>query len=117
MKPLNELSEDVIQAQIFEYYHNKFCTKLNYVPHVIFSVPNGGLRNKREAAKFKATGLIAGVSDLIILKPVETIFIEVKTEKGKQSDVQKIFEQKVNALGFRYVIVRSLDDFKNQLKC
>ena len=115
MKPLNELSEDVIQSKIFEYYHNNFCTKLNDLPHVIFSVPNGGLRNKREALKLKSTGLVAGVSDLIIVSDKEVFFVEVKTSKGKQSDKQKAFEQKVKDLGFRYLIVRSLEDFKTQL--
>ena len=115
MKPLNEPSEDVIQAQIFKFYHNKFCTKLNDVPHVIFSVPNGGLRNKREALKLKATGLVAGVSDLIIVNDKEVLFVEVKTSKGKQSEKQLSFEEKVKTLGYRYLIVRSLNDFKTQL--
>ena len=116
MKQLNELSEDVIQAQIFKFYHNKFCTKLSDVPHIIFSVPNGGLRNKREALKLKATGLVAGVSDLIIINEKEVLFIEVKKLKGKQSERQLLFENKVKALGYRYLIVRSLEDFKTQLK-
>lgn len=116
MKPSNELSEDAIQAQIYSFYHNKFCTKLNDIPNVIFSVPNGGLRNKREALKLKSTGVVAGVSDLIIVNDKEILFIEVKTSKGKQSKKQADFERKVKALGYRYLIVRSLNDFKEQLK-
>jgi hypothetical protein len=116
MKQSKELSEDVIQAEIFKFYHNKFCTKLNKVPHVIFSVPNGGLRNKREALKLKSTGLVAGVSDLIIVTDKEVLFVEVKTSTGRQSDNQKDFERKVKELGYRYLIVRSLNDFKIQLK-
>jgi hypothetical protein len=63
----------------------------------------------------KATGVVAGVSDLIIIKPNEVIFVEVKTEIGKQSDKQKEFQQIVETLGFKYLLVRSLEDFKSQI--
>ena len=117
MKQLKELSEDIIQAEIVKYYHNKYCTKLNALPHVIFSVPNGGFRNKREAAKMKSTGLLAGVSDLIVINPDGVFFVEVKTGTCKQGDSQKVFERKVKDLGGQYFIVISLEDFKKQLNC
>lgn len=104
--------EDSIQAEIYKWFHNNYCVGKN---NIIFAVPNGGTRNKLEAIKLKATGLIPGVSDLIVLLPSKCLFVEVKTEIGKQSDVQKIFQSKVNALGFDYHLVRSLDDFKSIL--
>jgi hypothetical protein len=61
--------------------------------------------------KLKSTGVVAGVSDLIVLLPNRCLFIEVKTEIGRQSDKQKEFEQIVKNLGFDYQLVRSLDDF------
>lgn len=109
------LSEDILQAEIFKWYHNNFCLPKHTPRHYIFSVPNGGLRNKREAVKMKATGLKAGVSDLIVLQPNRTIFVELKTPIGRQSDKQKEFEQIVRDLGFEYHLVRSLDEFKNIL--
>lgn len=109
------MSEDKIQAQIFQWYHNTYCTKLNDLPHLIFSVPNGGTRTKVEAMKFKATGLLAGVSDLIIVRPDEVIFLEVKTSTGTQSKVQKEFQKKVEAMGYKYLLVRSLEECQNQL--
>ena len=65
-----------------------------------------------ELKRKKLTGLLPGVADLIVLIPNVIIFIEVKTEKGIQSEKQKAFENKVKALGFRYEIVRSLKDFQ-----
>ena len=109
------MKEDILQAQIYKYYYNKFCTKLNDPRHIIFSVPNGGFRTKSEAMKLKATGLMAGVSDLIIIKPNEVVFCEVKIEKGYQSDKQKDFQNQVETLGFRYVVVRSLEEFKKNI--
>lgn len=104
-------TEDNLQAEIFKYYHNKYCNKLANPKHAIFSVPNGGTRSVREAMTFKATGLVAGVSDLIVVQPNRIIFIEVKIAKGVQSDKQKEFEKTVKGLGFEYYIVRSLEDF------
>ena len=106
------MEEDILQAKMFKWYWNNYCLKSNNLKHLIFSVPNGGLRNKREASKLKATGVVAGVSDLIILQPNKTIFVEVKTETGRQSPKQKEFENIVKNLGFEYYLVRNLEDFK-----
>lgn len=40
----------------------------------------------------------------------KTVFIEIKTDKGRQSKQQKIFEKRVKELGFEYVIMKSLED-------
>jgi hypothetical protein len=61
--------------------------------------------------KLKSTGVVAGVSDLIVLMPNRCIFVEVKTDIGRQSDKQKEFEEIVKALNFEYHLVRSLEDF------
>lgn len=79
---------------------------------LIFSIPNGGSRNILEAKKLKETGLLRGVSDLIVILPNKILFIELKIEKGIQSDVQKEFERRVTVLGFKYYLIRSLDEFK-----
>lgn len=80
----------------------------------LFSVPNGGFRNVREAAIMKSEGVVAGVSDLFLAIPrhgFHGLFIEMKTMKGKQSDNQKEFALAVGAEGYKYVICRSLDEF------
>jgi hypothetical protein len=110
------LKEDILQSQIYKYYHNNYCTKLNNPPHLIFSVPNGGFRNKIEAMKMKATGLLAGVSDLIVIQPNRIIFIELKILKGNQSSQQKEFEEKIKKLGFEYYVCKSLEEFKIIIK-
>jgi hypothetical protein len=61
--------------------------------------------------KLKATGLVSGVSDLIIIQPNRCVFVELKIDKGKQSDKQIDFQKKVELLGFEYYIIRSLDEF------
>lgn len=110
------MNEDILQAKIYKWYHNTYCTKLNNPKHCIFSVPNGGKRNKIEAVKLKATGLVAGVSDLIVIQPNRILFIELKIATGKQSQKQKDFQEVVQNLGFQYFVVRSLEEFKEVVK-
>jgi heterodisulfide reductase subunit C len=44
------------------------------------------------------------------------LWIEVKSEKGKQSDLQKSFQEQVESHGHRYVVVRSVEDVEAALK-
>lgn len=103
------MTEDQLQQQIVVWFKNEYQM---HGKGLIFSVPNGGSRNMLEAKKLKRTGAMAGVSDLIVLLPSKCLFIELKAEKGTQSEVQKIFEERVKNLNFDYFIIRSLDNFK-----
>lgn len=85
--------------------------RMAYPEYLCFSVPNGGSRNAIEAANLKREGALAGVADLIIVIQSKVIFIEMKASKGRQSERQQAFEKKVKALGFDYIICRSLNDF------
>lgn len=91
---------------------------------LLFAVPNGGARNKATAGKLKAEGVVAGVADLLLLVPRKTsndplilsttyhgLAIEMKTAKGRQSPEQKEWQAKVEAQGYKYAVIRSLDDF------
>lgn len=105
------MSEERIQFEIIEWYRNHYCLK-HHVPRCcIFSVPNDG-KDLNEQMRKKSTGMVAGVSDLIVLQPNKCMFVEVKTHLGRQSDKQKEFEAQVQALGFEYHLVRSLQDFQ-----
>lgn len=46
---------------------------------------------------------------------IDPVWIELKAPKGKQSDIQKSFQAKVEAEGHRYLLIRSLDDLEAQL--
>lgn len=105
------MSEERIQQQIVQYYHNQYCLKHHIPRGLIFSIPNEG---KPELIR---TGLLPGASDLIVILPFGGIFfVEVKTPTGKQSDKQKNFESRIKKLGYEYILVRSLEDFKEQLE-
>lgn len=71
---------------------------------LMFHVPNGGRRDKREAARFKAMGVKPGVSDIFL--PVARgvyhgLFIEMKAPDGRASAEQKKFINAVREQGYR----------------
>lgn len=99
---------------------------------LLFAIPNGGARSKATAGKLKAEGVVAGVADLILLVPdnyetlatprsgtwyhsIHALCIEMKTAKGRQSPEQKEWQKKVEAVGYKYAVVRSLEDFIKQI--
>ena len=86
---------------------------------LLFAVPNGGARNSREAAIMKAEGVTAGVADMILLIPRHgygSLCIEFKTKEGRQSDSQKLWQADAEANGNKYVVIRSADQFVNEIK-
>lgn len=112
--PCYLMTESKLQQQIFEWYNNNYCLKHHSPRGLIFSIPNGGTRNKLEAITMKATGLLAGASDLIIILPNGKLtFLELKTETGKQSDKQIEFEKRVTDLGYEYKLIRNLQEFQS----
>lgn len=106
--------EDLLQQKIVTFFKNTYQM---HGKGLIFSVPNGGSRNIVEAKKLKATGTMAGVSDLIIVLPnAKVLFVELKIEKGIQSPSQIKFEQRIKDLGHYYTIIRSLEEFESLCK-
>lgn len=54
---------------------------------------------------------IPGEADLTLFaEKGQTIFIEIKTPRGRQSEQQKKFEKAVTRLGYEYVIMRSVEE-------
>lgn len=81
----------------------------------LFAVPNGGRRDAVTASKLKAEGVIAGVSDLILLKSNRdygALLIEMKKKGGYQSPSQKQWQKMIcENREYKYVVCHSLDDF------
>lgn len=86
-------------------------------PQVIcFSVPNGGLRTKAEAALLRWTGTLAGVPDLILVLPGgRCAFWEVKAPDGRLSQAQADMLERLDDMGVPCAIIRSIDDARRDL--
>jgi hypothetical protein len=107
-------TENKIQQEIYLYFKLNYCLPKHENRCMIFSVPNDS-SNAVEQQRKVNTGLLAGVSDLIVFIGKDVYCIEVKTNTGRQSDKQKEFEERIKLLGHKYFIVRSLDEFKKVL--
>jgi len=101
-------TENRIQQECVMWFHNRYPKHRG----CLFAVPNGGNRSPLEGKILKATGVWAGVSDLLLMVNGITTCLELKTDCGHQSAKQKIWENLMRENGFRYCIVRSEEEFK-----
>lgn len=103
--------ERCLQIQIVNFLRAYYRNKL-----LVYSIPNGGSRNSLEAKNLKKEGMLSGVADLHIISKNKILFIELKVGKNKQSETQKEFQKIVENYGFKYFVVRSLDELLEILK-
>ena len=90
----------------------KYCAFLK-IP--IFAIPNGGSRDRREAANLKMQGVKAGVPDLCI--PVARgkyhgLFIEMKYGKNKTTALQDEWIALLNKNGYCAAVCHGFDKAK-----
>lgn len=55
-------------------------------------------------------GSMKGISDFTIIKEGRVIFLEVKSERGKQSDEQRNFEMLIKLHGGEYYLIKSINE-------
>ena len=88
--------EDALQVAVVRYFAHQYPEFAG----LLFAVPNGGRRDAREGARFKAQGVTAGVADLILLVPrPHILLLELKIKGGKVSDAQKAWLAKAAGQG------------------
>ena len=111
-------NEGKIQAECFSWFWNEFPQYRK----LLFHVPNENDRadsNPIQGAIRKSLGVVPGVSDLIFLVPKGSfhgLCIEMKDDKGTQKPAQKEWQTRVEAYGYKYVLVRSLEQFKTEME-
>ena len=108
-----------IESKIQQACVQWFSLQFPDIRPLFFAVPHGGARRRLEAAIMKAEGVTAGVADMLLLYPNNThhgLCIEFKTKTGRQTETQKTFQRKVERVGYKYIIVRDIDDFIMQVK-
>ena len=90
-----------------------------YGLELIIHIPNGGLRSKSEAARLKAMGVVAGVSDLFLPVMVHGhggLWVEMKglDERGKKdgrvSKEQQAWIDEMRRRGYRAVVAFGADE-------
>lgn len=102
--------EDSLQKRCVMWFSLQYREYAKLLHHS----PNGGKRNAIEAAKFKAMGVRAGFPDLglyVARQGYHGLFVELKTAKGRQSDNQLYYQAVLEEQGYKYVVIRSIEDF------
>lgn len=103
-----ELSEDRLQAEFFKWVWNTYPE----LRRKLWSVPNGGYRNKVEAMKLKATGMISGVWDLHLYYRGEFHIIESKVGRNKLSKEQEEWCRLMEGEGAKSHVYYTLEEGK-----
>lgn len=95
--------ESVEQTWLFEWARQMAALKWPELS-LMFHIPNGGKRNRIEAARFKAQGVLPGVPDVFL--PVARcgyhgLFIEMKRQQnGHVSEYQKEMIESLRKQGY-----------------
>lgn len=89
-------SESVIQSEILEYLAWKY--------------PKACIWRSQPRERKYSHPTELGVPDISIIYGGRYIGLEVKTEKGTQSDSQILFQERVERASGKYSIVRSVND-------
>lgn len=100
-------TEDRIQQEIFTHHWNNYPDERQQ----LFAVHNNA-HNRIKGAKNASIGVVAGVSDMVYLRDGKVFFVEIKTERGRQSPSQKTFEEKCKKNSNDYIIIHSLEEAK-----
>ncbi|MFT4061092.1 MAG: VRR-NUC domain-containing protein [Edaphocola sp.] len=106
------LTEIQMQAECFKWAWNEHPE----TRRLLFHVPNGGQRNKIEAGQLKASGVVAGIPDMIFVWKGKVYAFEFKAEKGRVSETQKAVHDAWRHAGVLVWVVWSVDIFKSLFK-
>ena len=107
------MSESNLQTHVVNYIRMQY-------PKARFCASLGGIRTSMsQAKKAKANGYWAGFPDLQICEPNRNgyhgMFIEIKTEKGKATQIQKQWIKALNERGYKAVICKGFIDCKEEI--
>jgi len=100
--------EEKIQSECYKWFWNTYI----FHRQMLFHVDNNSY-NAIIGAKKKALGVCKGVSDMILVLDKNVLFIEFKAPGETQKPEQKTFEIKVTQRGHLYMVVESVQEFKD----
>lgn len=106
------MNEDQIQSKFFIKAYNTYPQ----IRGLLFSVPNGGSRDQREAMKFKSTGLTPGIPDMILLWGGKIYGFEFKSQTGRLSEAQVKIHTIWQGAGVQVFVFRSDSEALVQLQ-
>lgn len=108
---IREATEHEIQVAFFERVraHEEAIPELRWT----HATPNGGKRTKATSGKLWAEGVRKGVADIhhpYAHGGYHSLWIELKTERGKLRPEQREFLKEMSSTGHMAVVCRSVDE-------
>lgn len=103
-----------IQSDCVRWIHNEHPETRGLFFHIKNELDRPDA-NAMLGARLRSEGIVKGVADCALMMkrgPYGALFVEFKTEVGRQSDAQKAWEQIIKAQGYKYCLCRSLEQFK-----
>ena len=104
------MTESQLQAHCFQLHWNRYPEERGLL-YMNYNNP----KNAIQGAYLRALGMIKGVADMTYLGKTGVVFLEFKTEQGKQSPAQIEWQAKVITAVYEYRIIRSEIDFWNAI--
>lgn len=116
--------ESKLQQQCVAWFRAQYPQYAMLLTHPINEGSGHSATDRRRQGIHKAEGAVAGVPDLILFMPssyeqdlgcyiwCHGLGLELKTEKGRQSQEQKDFQKMFESAGYRYLVIRSLGEFQ-----
>lgn len=101
---MGDMSEHLMQAKVVQYVRTFFPEA------IICSIPNGSGTTAKNRLHLFAEGLLAGMPDLFIAEPrkgFNGLFIEMKTDKGAETQAQKRIRQRLEDNNYLCYVARS----------
>lgn len=98
--------------------HSEQVVVVNRIRHfypevLVFAIPNGGFREKKEAGRLKAEGVLSGIPDLLVATSragYHGLFIEMKRlTGGSVSAIQKERIAKLRQEGYKVEVCKGAE--------
>jgi hypothetical protein len=99
-----------------------FCTSHVAPPTFWTAVEHGrmhkgtGEQRAREWQRMARVGVKKGLPDLWFLASSYVLLVELKSDAGRQTDAQKVFQAQMAVLGHGYAVVRSVEQLGEALQ-
>lgn len=112
------MSEAQEQCKLIKWADKCVQMKIHPELSMLYAVPNGGRRDKAEAAHLKRQGVRAGVPDLFL--PVSRggyhgLFIELKYGKNKPTKKQTEWLKSLNEQGYAVAVCYGCDEASEKI--
>lgn len=123
IRRVSDASESEIQQSCLQWFRLQYPRLA--AEGMLFHIANEGVRMGAMGSRMKREGIVRGVADLCLAIPshgYSALYIEMKRPKTifhdatYQSPQQKEWQKNVEKYGNKYVVCRSVEEFKDIIK-